>query len=127
MWAQLISCFQLNMILQARLCMLAPSMVILCLLLTHCRQPAACPGGDSPGTACKLAYMAQRSTNSGPLTNYNYPYQKNPVGIWCNHSYTVGTSQYDPEATGCVRYHGIMKALLDSDYYAQYAAGRAEL
>ena len=31
--------------------------------------------------------------------------------------------QYDPEATGHVRYHTVMKALLDSDSYAQYAAG----
>ncbi|KAK9843793.1 hypothetical protein WJX81_006652 [Elliptochloris bilobata] len=32
-------------------------------------------------------------------------------------------SRYDPEASGTVRYHTVMKALLDSDSYAQYAAG----
>ena len=35
------------------------------------------------GLPASLLYMTQHS-HSGLLTNNNYPYQKNPVGIWCN-------------------------------------------
>ena len=77
------------------------------------------------GFSASLLCLLQLS-HSGPLIQTTTPIRKTCWGLVFSH-HTVATSQYDPEATGSVRYHGIMKALLDSDYYAQYAAGRDEL